>query len=189
MIVKYRINDVIPEQLKDVEQNEPLQNSAVNKAIVHTQRVVEGQIFDSKLTLSKYSYVADDQRKIVHKKRENILRDIDVFSVFEKMDSDGYRELLKQIPESEYLRAQKEIELFAMNKCWADHLLIIKDGHIDLNTMGVKGPSSTRTYLVHDGTELQSSMNVIAVSAVAAPMYTLYMLFARFMRRDKGSLL
>jgi len=235
LIVKFRINDVIPDEYKDIKQNRPLQNSAVNKAIVHTQRVVEGQIFDSKLTLSKYSYIADDQRKIVHKKRENILRGIDVLSVFEKTDPDSYRELLNQVSENEYLRAQKEIELFAMNKCWADHLLIIesaldgvqiismakgdpflhynqkliegfeklenhiqevilgiygtlivKDGHIDLNKMGVKGPSSTRTYLVHDGTELQSSMNEIAVSAVAAPMYTLYMLFTRFMRRDKG---
>ena len=80
LIVKFRINDVIPDEYKDIKQNRPLQNSAVNKAIMHTQRVVEGQIFDSKLTLSKYSYVADDQRKIVHKKRENILRGIDAVS-------------------------------------------------------------------------------------------------------------
>ena len=63
--------------------------------------------------------------------------------------------------------------------------LIIKNNHIDLNEMGVKGPSSTRTYLVHDGTELQSSMSEIAVSAVAAPMYTLFMVVNRFWKRGE----
>ena len=232
LIVKFRINDIIPEEYKDVQTSDPLQNSAINKAIVHTQRIIEGQIFDSKLTLAKYSYLVDDQRKIVHNKRENILRDITSLSVLEKTNPTRYRQLLDQVSEKEYNRAQKEIELFAMNKCWADHLLyvesaldgvqivsmaksdpflnynqkliegfadleqhihnvileiyetlIIKNGHIDLDEMGVKGPSSTRTYLVHDGTELQSSMSEIAVSAVAAPMYTLYMLVNRFWKR------
>jgi len=234
LIVKFRINDIIPEEYKNIQTSDPLQNSAINKAIVHTQRIIEGQIFDSKLTLAKYSYLVDDQRKIVHNKRESILRDITTLSVLEKTNPARYRELLDQVSEKEFKRAQKEIELFAMNKCWADHLLyvesaldgvqivsmaksdpflnynqkliegfadleqhihsvileiyetlIIKNGHIDLNEMGVKGPSSTRTYLVHDGTELQSSMSEIAVSAVAAPMYTLFMVVNRFRRREK----
>ena len=231
LIVKYRISDIIPPEYKDSKQNEPIRNRAVNKAIVHTQKVVEGQIFDSKLTLAKYAFISDDQRKIVQKKRDDILYGNTVLAVLEKTNPEGYQELLTKVSKSEYDRAQKEIELFAMNKCWADHLLtiesaldgvqiisiaksdpflhynqkllaafdnleqhiyslileiyeklIVKDGHIMLDEMGVRGPSSTRTYLVHDGTELQSSMNEIAVSAVAAPMYTLYMLYTRFMR-------
>lgn len=235
LIVKYRIGDIIPPQYKDSKQNEPIRNRAVNKAIVHTQKVVEGQIFDSKLTLAKYAYISDDQRKIVQKKRDDILRGGTVLGVLEKTNSAEYQALLMKVSQSEYNRAQKEIELFAMNKCWADHLLIvesaldgvqiisiaksdpflhynqkllaafehleehiysvileiyrtliIKDGQVMLDEMGVRGPSSTRTYLVHDGTELQSSMNEIAVSAVAAPMYTLYMLYTRLMRpRDE----
>lgn len=234
LIVKFRINDIIPAEYKDIKKSDPLQNSAINRAIVHTQRIIEGQIFDSKLTLAKYSYLVEDQRRIVHNKRENILRDITMLSVLEKMNPARYRELLKQVSETEFNRAQKEIELFAMNKCWADHLLyvesaldgvqivsmaksdpflnynqkliegfagleqhihsvileiyetlIINNGHIDLDKMGVKGPSSTRTYLVHDGTELQSSMSEIAVSAVAAPMYTLFMVVNRFWKRKK----
>ena len=234
LIVKFRINDIIPEEYKNIQTSDPIQNSAINKAIVHTQRIIEGQIFDSKLTLAKYSYLVDDQRIIVHNKRDSILRDDTTLSVLEKTNPTRYREIMELVSEKEFKRAQKEIELFAVNKCWADHLLyvesaldgvqivsmaksdpflnynqkliegfagleqhihsvileiyetlIIRNGHIDLNEMGVKGPSSTRTYLVHDGTELQSSMSEIAVSAVAAPMYTLYMIVSRFWKREK----
>ena len=136
----------------------------------------------------------------------------------------------------QYKRAQKAIELFAINQCWADHLLIIesaldevqiisqakqdpflnynkklingfeslekhiqgmileitdtiiiKDGHIDLDEMGIKGPSSTRTYMVNDGTEQINNINAIAAMAnpFSAPLYMIYLLVELFNKHTK----
>ncbi len=234
LLVKYRLRDSIPKKFIDIKQNEPLQNSLINKAIVHTQKVVEGQTLDAKITLAKYASVAEDQRKIVYNKRERVLFDKDTLSVLEKTNPARVRELLTQVSESEFKRAQKKIELFVINRCWADHLLavesaldevqllsqlrrdpvlnynrklidsfenlertifemilqifdqiVITDGHIDLNEMGVKGPSSTRTYMVNDGTEQLDLINGLAASAVSAPLYGLYLLYAFFDKRIK----
>jgi len=233
LIVKYRINEAIPPQFRNIRQDGPLHNQAINRAVVHTQKIVEGQIFDAKLTLSKYSYLPDDQRKIVHKKRDNILRGLASLSVLDKTDPEKYRDLLTRVSESEYLRAQREIELYAVNKSWADYLLyiesamdgvqvismvkgdpflnfnrrliegfdnlekqindeileiygtlIIKEGKIDLKEMGIMGPSSTRTYLVHDGTELQNFLNDFNAS-ISAPLYAFYLYMDKYKKNKK----
>jgi preprotein translocase subunit SecA len=231
LIVRYRINDAVPPKFRGLKQDLPLDNPVVNRAIVHTQRVVEGQIFDAKLTLAKYSYLADDQRAIVNSKRRRILDGESSLSVLENTDPSKYQELLTMMPQNEYLRAQKEIELYAINKCWADYLLyvegamdgvqvismvkgdpfttynkkliegfeqlekdisqtileiydtiIIRDGLIDLREMGVTGPTSTRTYLVHDGTELQNFLNEFNAS-ISAPLYAFYLLIDKYKNR------
>jgi len=236
LLLKYRISDCIPEKIKNLEQSEPLQNSAIGRSVVHIQKVAQGQTFDAKLTLSKYSCVAEDQRKIVHKKREKILYGNDTLSVLEKVNPARAQELITQVSENEFKRAQKAIELFAINQCWADHLLIIesaldevqiisqakqdpflnynkklingfeslekhiqdmileitdtiiiKDGHIDLDEMGIKGPSSTRTYMVNDGTEQINNINAIAAMAnpFSAPLYMIYLLVELFNKHTK----
>lgn len=239
LMVKYRLSDNIPQKYKNRKRNEPLNNSAINRAVVHTQRVVEGQTLDAKITLSKYSSVAEDQRKIVLKKRMGILTGSDALSVLEKTNPEKHLGILTQVPESEFRRAQKEIELFALNQCWADHLLIIDsaldevqmisqvrgdpystynrklidafedlekhindvileifdriviiDGHIDLDEMGVRWPSSIRTYMVNDGTEQLNIINGLAassnpLSAILFGFYLIAVYFDKLIKRKK----
>lgn len=239
LMVKYCLSDNIPPKYMDRKHNGPLNNPAINKAVTHTQRVVEGQTLDAKITLSKYSSVAEDQRKIVYEKRMRILNDEDALSVLEKTNPDKFREILAQVPEREFLRAQKEIELFTINQCWADHLLIIEsaldevqvisqargdpystynrklieafddlekhirsvileifdrivivDGHIDLAERGVRGPSSTRTYMVNDGTEQLNVINGLAassnpVSALLFGFYLFVVFFDKLIKRKR----
>lgn len=234
LMVKYRIRDCIPLKILEKAQNEPIRYPAVTKAIEHTQKVSQGQILDSKITLSKYYAVAEDQRKIVHKKREKILIHEDSLSVLEQENPEKMQEILKLVPESEFLHAQREIELFAINQCWADYLLAIesalddvqvisqvkgdplllynhklvdsfnelenhirdtileifdrisvKDGKINLFEMGIRGPSSTRTYMVNDGTEKFTLLDADIAGAVNAPLYGFYMIAELFKKFSK----
>ena len=234
LLVKYRIREALPDSVRDVKQDGPLENPLIHKAIAHTQRVMEGQTFDAKMTIQKYAMMVEDQRRIVHSKREKILRGEDTLAVFEKTFPDRCRELLTKIKEIEFLRAQKEIELFAINTCWADYLLfiegvldgvqiisivkgdpfltynqklvdafdelekhindtvlgiydtlVIQDGRINLNQMGIKGPSSTRTYMVQDGTELQSLINEFGAAMFNPVLYSVYLIYANFKKKKK----
>ena len=67
--------------------------------------------------------------------------------------------------------------------------LIIRDGKVDLLAMGIHGPSSTRTYLVSDGTE-NYGMSVRAdfASAVNPTLYLLLICAKLFhLRKDKSN--
>jgi uncharacterized protein (TIGR03382 family) len=52
--------------------------------------------------------------------------------------------------------------------------------------MNIKGPTSSKTYLVHDGSELQnafSGASAIAAAAFTAPLFFLYVLAGKLRRR------
>ena len=68
--------------------------------------------------------------------------------------------------------------------------VIIKDQLIDLDEMNIIGPTSTKTYLVHDGTELQNffgGAGSIGAMAFAAPLFFLQLLFDKFRHQRKNS--
>ncbi len=235
VLVQYNISSCIPKKFKDFKQNKPIKNLTVSRAIMHIQKVAEGQAQDKKITLSKYSCIVEEQRKIVHKMREKILYGNETFSVVEKINPAKVQMLLTQVSANEFQHAKKEIELFAINQCWADYLptiesaldemqvisqirgdsflnynrkliegfetlknhindmileitetLVIKDGHIDLDEMGIKGPSSTRTYMINDGTE-QNQINELGAVAnpLSALLYAFYLLIKFFNKRTK----
>lgn len=236
LVVRYGLIDSIPEKYRQLKQTQPLENSAFKKAVIHTQKVVEGQMFDAKVTLFKYADLVEDQRFLVHKKREQILHGEDQV-VLEREDPELYEALLHSVTDEELRRAERQITLYAVNTCWTAHLLfldslqnevqmigkikgdplthynknlimgyesmqedigakvaeifraaVIKEGQFDLAEMGIRGPTSTRTYMVHDGTEgfgLFGGSGDIAAAAFAAPLYLMSMLAEKLKKRRK----
>ena len=234
LVVRYGLYENIPEKLRDARQDLPLTNPQFLKAVVHTQKVVEGQLFDAKVTLFKYAAIVEDQRRLVHKRREDILLGRASASVLEKEDPAQYEKLLGLVGEAELRRAERLITLYAMNSCWADHLLfldsvqdesqmigrvrgdplmhfnkkliegfenletniralvtqlfcsaIVRDGTICLDEMGVRGPTSTRTYMVHDGTEGYGMLGGLGefAAAFSAPLYFLNLLVEKLKKK------
>ncbi len=237
LVTRYGLYESIPEKLRDTRSVRPLTNPQFYKAIVHTQKVVEGQQFDAKVTLFKYAGIVEDQRKIVHQKREDILLGHTDVSLLNKEDPELYEKLRKSVGEAELGRAERLILLYAMNSAWADHLLfldslqdeaqmigrvkgdplthynknliegfekleehirfkvvtlfrsaVVRNGAIDLDEMGVRGPTSTRTFMVHDGTEGQGLLGFFGSAAdiaagFSAPLYFLSLLFEKFKKK------
>ncbi len=234
LVVRYGLYESIPEKLRDVYQDAPLKNPRFQKAVVHTQRVVEGQMFDAKVTLFKYAGIVEDQRRLVHNKREDILHGRVSASILKTEDPALYKALLAQAGAAELDRAERLITLYSMNQCWADHLLfldsvqdeaqmigrvkgdplmhynkkliegfesleknirelavglfrtaVVRDGVIDLDEMGVHGPTSTRTFMVHDGTEGFGFLGGIGDigAAFSAPLYFLSLLFEKLKKK------
>jgi len=236
MLVKYRIGDALSEKFRLTRKEAPVESRAVRSAIAHIQRIVEGQNFDTKTTLARYSYMPNEQRKLVEKKRLNILKGQDSLRVLEQYDPTLLEKLLKRLSEEEYLRARQQIELFALNRCWSDHLIAvqnglegveiismlkgdpfltynqrlieafehfeedlnttvgrlfehlkIRDGIADLPHTGITAPTSTRTYLVHDGTEDQAYVNDFALAFFNAPFFLMMKIFHRLFGRSDES--
>ncbi|NLT13207.1 MAG: accessory Sec system translocase SecA2 [Clostridiales bacterium] len=240
LVVQYGLAESLPVKYKGLKQAEPLTNSAFGKAIIHTQKVVEGQRFDAKVTLFKYAAIVEDQRRIVYRRRGKILLGGETLSVLEKENPERYTELLFLVGEDEFRRAERMIEMYALNKCWADHLLfldslqdevqmigkvngdplthynkslidgfikleeniratilciydsvIVRNGRIDLDEMGIKGPTSTRTYMVHDGTENRPPFGAVgelaATSAFTAVLYMFYAFMQWLEKRKEKS--
>ena len=235
LLVKYRLKDCLPRRISKPAGSESLRSAALGRAISHIQRICEGQSLDAKIVLAKYSAVIEGQRNIVYKKRMEILTEHSSLNILEKQDPEKLNEILRQVTPVEYVRARKCIELFAINHCWANHLLecesamdeiqvigqahgdpflifnrrlisafdnmelriiqtvrdlfdrlVVMDGRADLPAMGVQGPSSTRSYLISDGTEIIGmAISADVASAVNFFLYLLYLCVELFHRRKK----
>ncbi len=239
LLMKYRLSESLPDRFLADEKDGRIENQAVLRAILHTQKISEGQNVDAKITLEKYAALVEEQRVLIHQKRAEILEGTRRIDVLSKTDPEKDAALRRVVSEEEYIRAEKRIELYAMNLCWADHLtaveaaldevrmiskvggnpldlysfklveafdrlerhicetilgiydkLDVSDGRIALEEAGVRGPTSTRTYMVNDGTELQNQINEFAVSVnpMSVPMYAIYLLadFCKKKRKNKA---
>ena len=240
LIMKYKIKEALPPQYRKLKRETPIDDKKVNKAIIHTQNIVEGQRFDAKKTLTKYSFVVEDQRKIVHKKREDILTGKIILSALKNNLPDQYERFLSLFGKEELVRMERKIGLYIFNRCWADYLLYVdnildgvqlvsmgkgdpvlsynkslidgfedfreqiedemlaavkslidladKGETIDLDAMGIKGPASTRTYMVTDGTDPLGSIlgiSEIAAGIAAAPLFLTSMVFGKWFKKKE----
>ncbi len=180
-------------------QDGPVDDPAVSREIAHVQRVMEGQNLEIRRTLWQYSYVVEQQRRIVHARRQDLLTGEAPDSLLQQRAPDRYRQLLSEIGPETLARVERQVTLFHIDRCWAEHLdhvahvregihLITAGGRrpldeyhvtvgrtfrhlldaiddrvvetflsaeitadgIDMEKEGLKGPSSTWTYLVSD---------------------------------------
>ena len=99
--------------------NRELKHKAIIRAVTHIQKVVEGQSFNAKRSLTRYSLIYEQQRQIVHQIRENVLNDSKVIGKSEYFPDD----VVNTVSSDELSFALKAIALHAINRYWSEHLL------------------------------------------------------------------
>jgi preprotein translocase subunit SecA len=240
LAARYGLAGRISKTLPDIRQDYPLTGAAFRKAVLRTQRYTEAESMDAKVTLYKYAQLVEDQRRLAHQKRMDIIFGRAALSILEKEEPERYRALLEEVPEEEYKRARRQIELYALGQAWAEHLLyveslsdeiflrgkvrgdplmnynkrlidgfeqlqdnvrsavldlwgriIVRDGRIDLEQMGIKAPTSTRTFLVHDGTDSLDRFGAVGEIAFGAAdwarlLYILALMIVRYKQKRKN---
>ena len=244
LIVRFGVKRALPSKLQAIRQEGPLDNILIRDRIAHIQRVVEGQNFEIRNTLGKYASVIEEQRKIIHKKRQQVLKDELEPGLLALREPERYNMLLKEAG-SEILHAvEKRLTLFYLDQCWADYLdysnyiregihlvtisgknpmdeficrsaeafqglgerieneiiavfnrLKITKAGVDFDKEGLKGPTSTWTYVISDdyfknnpGLYMQSNRNIGFASvgiAILWPLTVPALVFNRFRRKKK----
>jgi preprotein translocase subunit SecA len=223
-------------------QEAAVDSPAVRRDIIHAQKVIEGQNFDIRKSLEKYSSMIETQRQVVGRWRDSVLHSEKGPWSVEHRDPDLQARGLARFGQEELDKLERRVTLFHTDRCWADHLaglsdiresihlvslggrepvrefqkaaaeafagledrisgavaaslasLVAREGLVDLDVEGLKGPSSTWTYLVSDeqfgwGVGLLKGSNIgfTAVSAgVYGPLFLLALLMNRLLGRKK----
>ncbi|XER07782.1 Protein translocase subunit SecA 2 [Sporomusa rhizae] len=182
--------------------------------------------------LWKYSFLIEQQRRIIHTKRQDILLDKESLDPLSAKAADRYCMLRDQIGEDVLKKFKKQITLYQINRCWADYLDYIsyeregihlvavgkkdpltefhriaieafdemmdnidseivrtfetvaigKDG-IDMLKAGLKGPSTTWTYLINDSPYQFSRLPSLIKAAITRhcrPGFSLHALWEKY---------
>jgi preprotein translocase subunit SecA len=122
LIKRYDIAQLIPKRNFLHKQKGAVNDPAVLSAVIRGQRIVEGYNSDIRRQLWKYSFIIEQQRRIIHNKRQDILLDKVPLDLLSSKAADRYCALRDQVGEDVLRKVEKQITLYHINKCWADYL-------------------------------------------------------------------
>ena len=239
-IERYRIQNLFPKNIRSLRQDSPIENPFVNREIARAQRIIEGENFEIRKTLWRYSSLVEKQREMVQRRRQEVLLDESHLDLLSEKFPERYSELESWLGKDLMQKIEKQITMFQIDRCWAEHLArtsdvresihlmsvagkspldefhkiavndfrefeqkidaeiinifqslpITKEG-ISLDKEGIRGPSSTWTYLINDNQfeEMLKGSNIgfnAAAAGFYGPLYIVLKLFQRFYRKKKG---
>jgi preprotein translocase subunit SecA len=135
-------------------QDEGLAGRSIRRKIAHAQRIIEGQNFDIRRTLFKFSSLIEVQRQIIQIRREKaLLRSgdpeasaLDDFAgaslKFSQRAPALYGEGVRRFGIGRLLEIDRRATLFHLDRLWADHLAWIQDTRdsIHLIHLGAREP-------------------------------------------------
>ena len=127
LIQRYGVISLIPKAHLPSPRPQPIDDDVVRREIARAQRIVEGQNFEIRRTLWKYSAVVDDQRAIVNRWRQELLDgDADPGACVERAP-EKYEALVRAVGADAVRRAEQRVTVHVLDRAWADHLALIDD--------------------------------------------------------------
>ena len=139
---KYEIKRLIPEKFNSLRQEDPIMDDRVHIRVAKGQRVVEGYYSDMRRHLWRYSFIMEQQRQIIHERRQDILMDGCPLVLISSKIPQYFSSQRSKVGEAVLAQIEKRITLYYINKCWADYLdymAYIRES-IHLVVMGNKNP-------------------------------------------------
>lgn len=150
LIEHYHIRSILPPPWNQEpefasEETYPIDDPAVAEAINHTQRIVEGQLYQQRVALGRYSMLVEDQRQMIHSLHEKILTGEKVLTIWQDLASEKTAQLLRRTSMDEVQRAEQQAGALLLSQGWVDYLEMIEDqlGHINMMKSGPNDPLIT----------------------------------------------
>jgi preprotein translocase subunit SecA len=146
LIQRYNIRNILPKKYRSLKQDRPIDNSLVHRQIDHGQRIIEGQNFEIRKTLWKYSILVEKHREITQSRRQEILHDGSHLGFLEDATPKRYSKVKSLMGESRIHEIEQRITLYAIDQCWTDHLAMIADIREGIHLTSVGGQSPIREF-------------------------------------------
>jgi preprotein translocase subunit SecA len=244
LLVRYGIQHLLRGRFVPVRRDQPIDDPLVREEIARAQRIIEGQNFEVRRTLARYSSVVEDQHRVLMERRQALLHGHEVPDVWKHAAPERYATLVASSGEEEVKRAERMVTLFHIDRVWREHLAYCADlregihlvslggmdplsrftsdvmaafrpvegmvdravletlplvtigaDGLDVGAAGIKGPSSTWTYLVNDDPfRNQILLKLIGPggpkiaaysSALLGPLFLLWGVVERFLRKNR----
>jgi preprotein translocase subunit SecA len=126
----------------DTDPDGRVHDAKAHFAISHAQRVAEGANAEIHRNTFRYNKMTEDQRRIVLDHRDQLLRTDAALVALARTCPDRHRQLAACVPHDALVRAARQIVLYHLDRCWADHLAAlaeVREG-IHLRALGRRDP-------------------------------------------------
>jgi preprotein translocase subunit SecA len=127
LIQRYGVMNLIPVRNRPALQDGPVADPAVAREIARAQRIIEGQNFEARRTLWRYSSMVEEQRILLCSRRDELLRDETEPESCAEGAPGHYAALERAVGAEELRRVENRLTLVLLDRRWSDHLALIED--------------------------------------------------------------
>jgi len=162
---RYGLAKMLSARYRHDRKEDAIVGSAILRQIAHAQRIIEGQNFDIRRFLCKFSSLVELQRQIIQDRREECL----LGAGAPNFDPVLYKEGLQRFGSEKMAEIERSATLFHLDRIWSDHLAWIQDTRdcIHLVNLGGREPiDEFAKWATEEFFELQTRID----DAVAAEM-------------------
>lgn len=142
LMVKYRLDELIPKTLVPAEANGELDLPFVRKETARIQRICDGQNLEIKKTLFKYSELLEKQRTVLFERRRNVLFHNNADDFYKEFSPKHYGSVCSRLGEEHVSSLCRTILLYKIDENWVQYLADIADIRegIHLKRLGGRDP-------------------------------------------------
>ncbi|RCX16837.1 protein translocase subunit secA [Anaerobacterium chartisolvens] len=143
---KYGNSTLISSMRRMKKQEGPIDNPIYLRSTEKVQKVAEGQNASIRGFLWRYSYIIEEQRKIIYKRRRDILFGRVGIYLLEEMAPEQYRLALKYVDASALKKVEKYIFLYHIDQCWAEYLARVNCIREGIHLVNIGGMNPLEEY-------------------------------------------
>ena len=141
MLRRHGIGELVPARRRPAPGPEPVTDPLVLRETERLQRIVEGQNFEIRRTLWRYSGLVEEQRRLLQERRELFLA-AGESPLLRQACPERYAALEGEFGAEVVRRVERDIALYRIDRCWVDHLALVAGVResIHLVTLGGQDP-------------------------------------------------
>ena len=127
LVARYGVMSLIPPARRPPRQDGPIGDPLVAREIARAQRIIEGQHFEMRRTLWRYSAMVEEQRARVHARREELLHDRLEPDACATGAPEHHAALCRAVGADIVARAENRLTMLVLDRRWSGHLRLIDD--------------------------------------------------------------
>ena len=127
LLVRYGIQNLLRGRIVPGRSDDPIDAAVITEEIARAQRIIEGQNFELRKTLSRYSSVVEDQHRLVMERRQALLHGHEAPDIWKNAAPERCASLVASCGADEVERAERAVTIFHIDRVWREHLAYCAD--------------------------------------------------------------
>ena len=122
LLQRYGIAGLLPRSLVFEPAGTPIESKVVRGEVARAQRIAEGECFEARKRLFRYSDVIETQRRYVAQWRQALVDDEAELELLQGRTAERWQRLVATLGPAAARQAERRLTLLAIDRCWSDYL-------------------------------------------------------------------